>query len=191
MAEHQKVDEPRLDVTHKHIRQFRIDEYKEKAPSDAELKRMARTVASLEGVQRGLEFTFGYTGMYFTIPDPSDPDAVNEWLKPEDPREASEHTGDTSKLTSLTGIDGYEKHSGHRVNLMCGNPRVIGEYKSVLRDADGITRIFAITNTTKDGASSTLKNGSRLSNFYMVDFLTEEEIARHELGDNSTLDEFN
>lgn len=185
---HKSVKDPDLDVFTKHIRPVTEEEWNNRAPSGVEKRSMAISLNSIKGVNRELDFKFGYTTYYMTLRNANEK-WVNNWIQPKT-KEKALNGEDVNDAVSLVARDGYEMGSGHKVNLITARTDVVESLLEMYNEDRKNIRFVAITDKEKTPASSITSQGDQPSNVYMLDFMTDEEIEERATFHNKSLDNF-
>lgn len=189
MSKQEPVDEPGITVDTRHIRPMKEEEWVERKPTDAELTAMATTIMSLKEKQRRYEFAYGYDAYFMTIKN-ANTKGIKNWIKPENSEDAINEGDDIKEKASLIGVEGYEKGSGHKVNLICANKTLIDKYVNMVNKLHRDIRFVVFTDKDKSAASSTTAAGERPANIQMLAMLGEQELEERSISENTTLDMF-
>jgi hypothetical protein len=188
MANQEKVKDPNIEVSTKHIRPIIEEQWENRAPTDSQLNRIVTTITSLSEFQRKYEFSFGYDAYYMTVKNANNTSYMQKWINPQTPEEALDDTKDIKEKVSLVGHQGVDTNNKVEANLMVGSERLVEKYMEILKRQPKNAQFIVVTDIDKYGASSKTSRGDRLSNIDVVEIIPVDRI--HSVEENMSLEEF-
>lgn len=190
MSKQEKVKEPNIEVSTKHIRPVTEEKWESRGPTEHELTCIATTIKTVAEYQRDYQFSNGYDAYFMTIKNANNTSYMEKWINPQNPEEALDDTEDIKEKVSLVGHEGVDPNNRREANLMVGSERLVNKYLNILEEKPKDARFIVITDIDKYGASSKTSRGDRLSNIDVVEIIPVHKLEDESLSQNTSLDEF-